>query len=160
MKLGALTQLPIRYYTALYAILLFPLYGRLCPSFTLTPGLIEKGDNQSETYKRKRMTENSVPSTQEAFTKIMTRLDQIEKKVVNPTTPFSKEWIDTQEVCEMLHLSKRTLQNYRDQGKIPFSQIDGKMYYRHKDIMNILESNYTPLKPSRTSKSNCNGFRR
>ncbi|MCF8372403.1 MAG: helix-turn-helix domain-containing protein [Bacteroidales bacterium] len=99
-------------------------------------------------------------STEEAYNKIMNRLDQIDNKVNNQMIPFNKEWIDTQEVCEMLHVSKRTLQNYRDQGKIPFSQIDGKMYYRQKDILNILESNYTPLKPNRASKLNGYGIRR
>ena len=99
-------------------------------------------------------------STVEAFNKIMTRLDQIESKVKNPIVPFNKEWIDTQEVCEMLHISKRTLQNYRDAGKIPYSNIDGKMYYKHQDIVSILEGNYTPLKSSRNTNLRNYGVRK
>ncbi|MCF8372106.1 MAG: helix-turn-helix domain-containing protein [Bacteroidales bacterium] len=106
------------------------------------------------------MTENKLPSTQEAFTKILTRLDQIEKKVLNPSTQLRKEWIDSQEVCEMLHISKRTLQNYRDQKRIPFSSIDGKMYYKYEDISSILEMNYTPIKTKNANKARCYGSRR
>ena len=85
---------------------------------------------------------------EEAYKNIISRLDKIDNKVENNMLPSNKEWIDTQEVCEMLHISKRTLQNYRDRGLIPYSSIDGKMYYRYRDILNILESNYVPSRKS------------
>lgn len=32
-----------------------------------------------------------------------------------------QKWLDNQEVCEILNISKRTLQTYRDNGTLPFS---------------------------------------
>jgi len=39
----------------------------------------------------------------------------------------------------MLGLSKRTLQTYRTSGKIPFSMLGGKVYFREADIVNLLQ---------------------
>ena len=46
------------------------------------------------------------------------------------------------EVCERLFLSPRTLQDYRDKGIIPYTQIAGKILYRLSDINRILSENY------------------
>ncbi len=53
---------------------------------------------------------------------------------------YLQEWLDNQEVCEILNVSKRTLQTYRDNGRLPFTQIDRKMYYRPADIELLLNS--------------------
>ncbi|WP_455633610.1 helix-turn-helix domain-containing protein [Parabacteroides sp.] len=45
-----------------------------------------------------------------------------------------EQWIDNQEVCEILGISKRTLQTLRDTGKLAFAMIDHKVYYRPKDV--------------------------
>lgn len=50
------------------------------------------------------------------------------------------QWIDNQDVCMMLHISPRTLQTYRDTGRISFSRINHKIYYRVSDIEKILQS--------------------
>lgn len=44
------------------------------------------------------------------------------------------EWLDNEDVCRLLNVSKRTLQSYRDSGKLEFSQINHKIYYKQKDI--------------------------
>ena len=54
------------------------------------------------------------------------------RKVQSPKT--REEWMDNQEVCILLNISKRTLQSYRDRGILSFSQIGHKCYYRVKDI--------------------------
>ncbi len=56
---------------------------------------------------------------------------------------LSEDWLDNQEVLQVLHISKRTLQTYRDNGIVPFSKIEGKFYYKVLDIENLLQSNYT-----------------
>lgn len=43
-------------------------------------------------------------------------------------------WIDSNEVSKILRVSKRQLQNYRDQAIFPFSQFGSKIYYRWEDI--------------------------
>ena len=52
------------------------------------------------------------------------------------------EWINNDQFCEALKISKRSAQNYRDQGMIPFSVVGGKVYYKLKDVEELLNSNY------------------
>nr|WP_305210061.1 helix-turn-helix domain-containing protein [Bacteroides intestinalis] len=51
--------------------------------------------------------------------------------------------MDAQEVCIALNISKRCLQNYRDNGLIPHSTIGGKFFYREQDIQEILQNGLT-----------------
>ena len=39
-------------------------------------------------------------------------------------------------------ISKRTLQNYRDRGILPFAQIGRKIYYKATDLDEFLESHH------------------
>lgn len=48
------------------------------------------------------------------------------------------------QVCEMLHISKRTLQQYRDDGLIPYIKLERKILFRESDITRVLEENYNP----------------
>ena len=49
-----------------------------------------------------------------------------------------EKWLDTQEVCLALNISKRSLQSYRDYGIIPCSFIGGKYMYKESDLVRIL----------------------
>jgi len=48
------------------------------------------------------------------------------------------EWLDNQDVCQMLNISPRTLQTLRDNGTLAFSQINRKVYYKPEDVESIL----------------------
>ena len=50
-----------------------------------------------------------------------------------------KTWLDNEDVCRMLNISKRTLQSYRDSGKLSFSQINHKIYYKPEDVEAFLQ---------------------
>lgn len=58
---------------------------------------------------------------------------------------FNEAWIDGQEVMQVMHISKRTLQSLRDSKKLPYSRINGKFYYKLSDLEKMLESNYSSL---------------
>ncbi|PVH26832.1 helix-turn-helix domain-containing protein [Sphingobacterium corticibacter] len=51
-------------------------------------------------------------------------------------------YLSGEDVCKMLHISKRTLQQYRDDNILPHIQIGGKIIYKESDILTILEKNY------------------
>jgi hypothetical protein len=51
-------------------------------------------------------------------------------------------WMTGDQVCLLLRISKRSLQNYRTQRILPFSQIGRKIYYKASDIETYLESHY------------------
>jgi hypothetical protein len=48
------------------------------------------------------------------------------------------EWLNNEEVCSLLHISKRTLQTCRDTGAIPYSQIGRKCYYKVSDVEQLI----------------------
>ncbi len=49
-----------------------------------------------------------------------------------------KEWLDNQEVCQLLNISKRTLQTLRDNGTLAYTQISHKIFYKPEDVQSIL----------------------
>ena len=51
-------------------------------------------------------------------------------------------YLSGEDVCKLLHISKRTLQQYRDDKILPYIQIGGKIIYKESDILIILEQNY------------------
>jgi hypothetical protein len=49
-----------------------------------------------------------------------------------------KKWLDNQEVCQLLNISKRTLQTLRDNGTLAYTQINHKVYYKPEDVEKIV----------------------
>lgn len=58
------------------------------------------------------------------------------------TSASQERYLNNNQVCKMLHISQRTLQDYRDKGRISFYKLEGKILYKLSDIENLLESNY------------------
>jgi hypothetical protein len=55
----------------------------------------------------------------------------------------SNEWMTGAEVMKLLDVSSRTLQNYRDFGKVGFSVIGRrKIYYLRSSVEKLLKANY------------------
>ena len=80
----------------------------------------------------------------EMIMKLRNRIDEILKNyrpVMNGEIYLSGE-----DVCKLLHISKRTLQQYRDDNILPFTQIGGKIIYKETDILSVLEQNYCSQK--------------
>lgn len=50
------------------------------------------------------------------------------------------EWLDNQDVCLFLNISPRTLQTLRSNGTLSFTQIERKLYYKKKDVIQLLEN--------------------
>lgn len=65
--------------------------------------------------------------------------DEIEKLMCQS---FFDDWIDNQDVVQMLHLSLRSLQSLRSKGILPYSRINNKIYYLRRDIEKLLTDNY------------------
>jgi len=55
---------------------------------------------------------------------------------------MADEWMDSEQVMTFLKISKRTIQNLRDNGVLPYSHVNGKFYYKTTDLVALLESNY------------------
>ncbi len=53
-----------------------------------------------------------------------------------------ERYLTDKEVSAKLKISRRTLQEYRNQGKIAYIQLSGKILYRESDIEKMLYENY------------------
>jgi hypothetical protein len=75
------------------------------------------------------------------FEAMMNRFETLERKMdslYSEQDKGLKEWLDNQDVCLILNISKRTLQTYRDNGTLPYSQINHKIYYKPNDIKPVM----------------------
>lgn len=82
----------------------------------------------------------------EVFQSLLKRLDEIEKKASDKTPSPEDVWLDNQEFCQLLKISKRTAQNYRDSGLVGFSQVGKKVHYCLADVHKMLEEHYIPAR--------------
>jgi len=70
---------------------------------------------------------------------IRKRLQAIEARL-NELKPKNPGWLDQQEICTQLHITKRTLCRYRDRGFLPYSKFGGRIYYQQSDIDDWLKN--------------------
>ena len=72
----------------------------------------------------------------ERFTEFAKRIESL----YSTHTQKVENWLDSQEVCLLLGVSKRTLQYYRSSGRLAYSQIGSKIYYKSADIEKIISN--------------------
>lgn len=82
-----------------------------------------------------------------AFMQLVHLLESMNDKLNNlDGHSNTSEWLTRLEVIQMLNVSARTLQNYRDKGILGFSQVGKRqIYYKRKDVELLLNKNY--IKP-------------
>jgi 3-methyladenine DNA glycosylase Tag len=87
---------------------------------------------------------NAVIITQQNYDELISRLDRIHQEVANKQKSPADTFIDNQEFIQIMNVSKRTAQSWRDEGIISFSQIGSKIYYRMSDVQALLDKHYKP----------------
>lgn len=53
-----------------------------------------------------------------------------------------ERFLTDKELSGMLKVSRRSLQDYRNEGRIPYIQLGGKILYRESDIEQVLKNGY------------------
>jgi DNA binding domain, excisionase family len=85
-------------------------------------------------------------ATLKMFLSINEKISSIEKQVrqlsLKERNPLGDTYLDTDEVCELLKICKRTLQKHRDEASIAYIQFGGKTLYKKTDIQDLLEKHY------------------
>lgn len=77
------------------------------------------------------------------FRSLERMLDKIDGVITNNRPTLNGErFLTDAEVSQRLKVSRRTLQDYRTYGKIPYIQLGGKILYRESDIQKLLEEGY------------------
>lgn len=74
-------------------------------------------------------------------------LDRVLEGVENMAANYrpvlgGERYLTNEEVCEKLHVSSRTLQDYRDTGLLGYVKLPGKIIYRESDVEKLLEDHY------------------
>ena len=78
-----------------------------------------------------------------AFEEFATKIEQFILRVSNsPVVKGGKKktnnWLDHQDVCQRLKISKRTLQTLRDNGTLAYTKIGNRTYYLPEDVDSII----------------------
>jgi hypothetical protein len=50
--------------------------------------------------------------------------------------------LDNSDLCNLLNVSKRTLQRYRSLGELPFQMIYHKTYYKESDVLQFIRDHF------------------
>lgn len=78
----------------------------------------------------------------EAFQQIVEKIEAINERLTSKEKQPKEIWYNNEELKELLKVSKRTLQNYRDNGTISFSQLGNKIFYKAADVEALLAKHY------------------
>ena len=81
----------------------------------------------------------------QALDELIYKLELLKRKLDGLYTSSGvdpEEWLDNQQVCQRLDISKRALQNLRASGLLPFSQTGAKMKYKPADVEKIFLMGY------------------
>jgi len=60
---------------------------------------------------------------------------------IRPTIA-DEHYLTGDDVCAMLHISRRTLQTLRDEKAVPYTTIGGKLLYPESGLYEVLKKNY------------------
>jgi hypothetical protein len=78
--------------------------------------------------------------------RIMERFDAQDKTLAKmnkkPTTLDGEPLLDNTDLCQLLHVSKRTLQRYRSTGELPFQTLYHKTFYKESDVHTFIRENF------------------
>ena len=78
---------------------------------------------------------------------LFSELDRIAKDTAtmadeNQPLLGGEHYLTDRELSQRLKISRRTLQDYRNNGILPYRQLGGKILYRESDIERVLQSCY------------------
>lgn len=76
-----------------------------------------------------------------SVTELMERVDNLRGRF-RPTL-FGESYYSDTELAAKLKVSRRSLQDYRNNGTVPFIRLGGKVLYRRSDVERILRENYS-----------------
>jgi len=86
---------------------------------------------------------NNSPEIKELLALVQQAEENIEQSLlINKPGLNGERYLNNKQVCDILHISMRSLQDYRDKGKISFYKIEGKIMYAESDVYKMLEENY------------------
>ena len=92
--------------------------------------------------------ENVITCKSATFVEIVSKIKTMENEVdmmKKSNISCGNQWLNGDEIMQKLGISKRTLQNYRDNRILPYSAVGGKFYYNIRDIEGLMMKNYVSV---------------
>lgn len=80
--------------------------------------------------------------SKEQFNTLTGSIEEIKTKIDSQSKKPQEVFVDNQEFLLLMKISKRTAQTWRDEGKISFSQVGNKIYYKLNDVEDLLNKHY------------------
>ena len=83
---------------------------------------------------------------EEHFEKLSAEIKVLQNTFLNKQDFIEDPFIDNTRFMQLMGISIKTAQSWRDCGLVSFSQIGNKIYYRVSDIKELLEKNHRKSK--------------
>jgi phage pi2 protein 07 len=80
--------------------------------------------------------------TKDQYTELLAKLETITNQLNAKADAKKETFLDNQEFLMHMKISKRTAQTWRDEGRISFSQVGNKIYYKLTDVEKLLNEHY------------------
>jgi excisionase family DNA binding protein len=93
------------------------------------------------------MNDSIITKEDKRLVSLFQTIDELSETIENIVRNFKpglegEQYLTDREVSKFLKISRRCLQDYRTEGKIPFYRIGGKILYRAGDIEHFLREHY------------------
>nr|WP_276349282.1 helix-turn-helix domain-containing protein [Daejeonella sp. JGW-45] len=62
------------------------------------------------------------------------------RSIIKTEQSETKQWLRSKDVRKMLKISPGTLQTLRINGTLPFTKVGSIMFYKHEDIVRLLDN--------------------
>ena len=96
-----------------------------------------------------------------AYLTLLRKLDEVlieVRRLAHPATKISNEWLDTEEVMQVLNISRRSISTLTRNKRLPFTKVGHRNYFKLQDIRDFLEgqehSKVIPLSPKQIQDAN------
>jgi hypothetical protein len=80
------------------------------------------------------------------YEKIQKHLVELVKVLNKPKLPEQIQIIDNNNFIDLMGISQKTAQSWRDTGVVSFSQVGNKIYYKISDVQELINLNYHKAK--------------
>ena len=78
--------------------------------------------------------------SKDQFDQLIAKIDDINDRLMNSNPKRTETYLNNKQFMEMLDVSLRTAQTWRDEGKITFSQVGNKIYYKLSDVEKFIQT--------------------
>lgn len=80
--------------------------------------------------------------TKDQYSELLAKIENINTLLNSKIDAKKETFLDNQEFLQLMKISKRTAQTWRDEGKVSFSQVGSKIYYKLSDVEKLLQTHY------------------